>query len=227
MKDQVFSGRDVSEALSAAARSLGLSPQALRYVVLDAGAPAAGNTRERPAQIAVLLDRGGSGGSDRPAAVIPPRAEDPLVRLRGLIRVVAEAAGLDLEAEVESRESGTRVRLTGTGSAFLLEQEGEVLRALQQLLQRALGHEWPGRLILECEGYAELRDAALRAEAEAAALAVREDGRPREIGPLNSYERRIVHLALADAPGVRTFSVGEGSDRRVTVAPSDPGSTDV
>jgi hypothetical protein len=37
--------------------------------------------------------------------------------------------------------------------------------------------------------------------------------------PLNAYERRIVHLALQDAPGVTTFSVGEGRDRRVTVAP--------
>jgi spoIIIJ-associated protein len=40
--------------------------------------------------------------------------------------------------------------------------------------------------------------------------------------PMNAYERRVVHVALQDEPGVTTYSVGEGSLRRVTVAPRDP-----
>ena len=51
---------------------------------------------------------------------------------------------------------------------------------------------------------------------------VRGDGRPRESRPLNAYERRIIHVAISEEPGLRTFSVGEGADRRVTVAPADP-----
>jgi spoIIIJ-associated protein len=65
----------------------------------------------------------------------------------------------------------------------------------------------------------------LRGEALELAAAVLEDGQPRLLGPLNSYERRIVHVALAEDPRVRTFSVGEGSDRRVTIAPAEPGSS--
>jgi spoIIIJ-associated protein len=227
MKDQVFSGRDVGEALLAAARALGLPPAALRYVVLDAGAPSAGASRERMAQVAVLLDR---GGSERPVPSAPVASRppgDPLGRLRALIRAAMEAADLDAEVEVEGGDHAPSVRIRGAGSGFFLGQQGEVLRALQHLLQRALGHEWPGKILLECEGYKELRDAGLRTQALEAAAAVRGDGQPRLLGPLNSYERRIVHVALADAPGIRTFSVGEGSDRRVTVAPAEPGSNGV
>ena len=56
------------------------------------------------------------------------------------------------------------------------------------------------------------------------------DGRARRTDPLNSYERRIVHVTLAEVRGVQTFSVGEGADRRVTVAPADdaaPGDSSV
>jgi len=225
VKDQLFSGRDVAEALDAAARALGLPREALRWVVLDAGVPAAGRASGRPAQVAVLLDR---GGPERAAPTAPERsrpvapAAEPLARLRALIRAVAEAADIDVGAEVERGESAVRVRLLGEGSSFFLGQEGEVLRALQHLLQRSLGHELPGRLLLECEGYREERESALRAQAAEMAEAVQRDGRPRAFGPLNSYERRIVHVALADVPGVRTFSVGEGSERRVTVAPAGP-----
>ena len=49
---------------------------------------------------------------------------------------------------------------------------------------------------------------------------VRQEGRPRTMPPLNAYERRIVHVALTDASGIVTYSVGEGADRRVTIAPA-------
>jgi predicted RNA-binding protein Jag len=51
---------------------------------------------------------------------------------------------------------------------------------------------------------------------------VRADGVARTTDPLNSYERRVIHVALSTEEGVVTFSVGEGSGRRVTVAPAPP-----
>jgi hypothetical protein len=163
----------VAEALAAASRGLGLPRQALRFVVLDSGAP------ERAAQVAVLLDRGGAAQAEPERPAPAGLGADPRARLRALIRVVAETADVDPDAEIEGEGEGAapRVRIQGEGSRFLLGQQGEVLRALQHLLQRALGQEWPGKLLLECEGYQELRDAALRAQALETATAVREDGR--------------------------------------------------
>ena len=103
-----------------------------------------------------------------------------------------------------------------------------MLQALDHLLQRVAQQEGLGRLSLVCEGYREWRDEALRKKALGLAQEVLQDGQGRSTGPLNSYERRIVHLAIEAVPGVTTVSVGEGSDRQVTVAlaPDAAGATD-
>ena len=222
MSDRAYTGKDVPEALAAASRALGLPVERLRYVVLEAGTPGAHGTSGTPARIAVLMEAGTARAAAPPgAAAGAPSAPGPL--LRALVRALAEAAGVDLAAEVEEGEGVLTVRVEGPGCALLLEEDGEVLRALEHLLQRAATR--PGsrqRVVVACPGYREQRDDSLRAEALALAQAVRQDGRPRETRPLNSYERRIVHMVVSEEPGLRTFSVGEGADRRVTVARTEP-----
>jgi spoIIIJ-associated protein len=220
MSDRAFTGRDVPEALAAAAQALGIPVERLRYVVLEAGAPGGHGIGGTPARIAVLVEATRVPGPAPVPAGPPP---DPGSLLRGLVRALAEAAGEDLAAEVEEGDGVLTVRLEGPGCPMLLEEEGEVLRALEHLLQRAASR--PGartRVVVTCPGYREQRDEALRAEARSLATAVRRDGRARETRPLNAYERRIVHIAISEEPGLRTFSVGEGGDRRVTVAPVEP-----
>lgn len=225
MKDPAFSGRDVQEALQAAATGLGLPVSALRYVVLDAGSAGGRGVKPSPARIAVLLE---ASSGRRPAelrATEPGPHGDPRAAVRGLMRTLTEAAGLDLSVEMASERSSLEVRLAGPDVGFVLGEDGEgvVLRALEHLLQRAFataGGEEPLRL--ECEGFRDRRDRALTEKALALAAAVREDGQARTTDPLNAYERRVVHLALTGVEGVVTYSVGEGSDRRVTVAPPPP-----
>jgi spoIIIJ-associated protein len=221
LSDRAFTGRDIPEAVAAASRALGLPPERLRYVVLEAGTPGAHGIGGTPARIAVLVDAPAPAGVAPGAPSAPPAAPGP--RLRALVRALAEAAGVDLAAEVEEAEGALTVRVEGPGASLLLEEDGEVFRALEHLLQRAAFR--PGarpRVVLTCPGYKEKRDDDLRAEARALARAVRADGKPRETRPLNSYERRIVHMVVSEEPGLRTFSVGEGADRRVTVALAEP-----
>jgi len=237
MKDQVFTGRTVVEAVGLAARTLGLAPDALRYVILERETPGVLGMGGTPARIAVLLESRGSAGGSGSATSGPEaqerrsasrsekvsKAQDPRAAIRAFIRELAETGELDLTAEVEETEQRTVVQLFGAGREALLERGAEGLVALDHILQRAFAHEvQPRRLVLECEGFREARDAALGARAKELAAAVLGDGRSRETEPLNSYERRIVHVALTDMPGVRTFSVGEGPDRRVTVARRSP-----
>lgn len=219
MKDRVFSGPDVEEALAVAAASLGLPRAELRYVVLDPGSAGGRGLKPTPARVAVFLEA--PPPSPPPAGPAPPAAPDPRAGLRATVRAVAEAGGLDVEAEVEESEETVVVRLQGADLPFFLGKDGrgDVLRATEHLLQRLYGAGLqPRALRLTAAGFRERRDEALAEEARRIAGEVRLDGQPRTMAPQNAYERRVVHVALQDEPGVVTYSVGEGPSRRVTVA---------
>jgi len=229
VKDRVFSGPDVEEAIAVAAASIGLPRAELRYVVLEPGTAGGRGLKPTPARIAVLLPEPGrqvaAAGDQEPA---PATAPDVRAGLRETIRAVAEAGGLDVGAEVEESEEAVVVRLHGADEAFFLGEDGrgEVLRATEHLLLRLYGAALqPRALRLTCEGFRARRDEALAVEAHLLAEAVRAEGQPRTMEPMNAYERRLVHVALQAEPGVTTYSVGQGSDRRVTVAPAGPGGT--
>jgi spoIIIJ-associated protein len=229
MKDQVFTGRSVTEAVEIAGRTLGLAPDAIRYVILERESPGMLGMGGTPARIAVLLEnnRAQAGAGPRPMGPVgrPERPKDPRAAIRSFVRELGETADLDLTAEIVEEEQRTIVRLFGEDREMLLEDGGEVLIALDHILQRAFGRELqPRRLVVECEGFKDVREAALRTRALELVRAVKEDGKPRETEPLNGYERRIVHMAVSEETGVRTFSVGEGQDRRVTIAIAEPGS---
>lgn len=231
MKDRVFSGPDVEEAIAVAAASLGLPRAELRYVVLEPGTSAGRGLKPTPARVAVFLSEPrrevpAAGGREPAPAAAPAHVPDPRVGLRETIRAVAQAGGLEVGAEVEENEAAVVVRLHGADEGFFLGEDGrgEVLRATEHLLLRLYGAALqPRALRLTCEGFRARRDEALAVEAHRIAEAVRNEGQPRTMEPMNAYERRIVHVALQAEPGVTTYSVGQGSDRRVTVAPADPG----
>ena len=144
--------------------------------------------------------------------------------IRELVRELARAADADLAGEVTATDEAVVVRLEGKGKDLLLEDEGDVLEALEYLLQlmyrRAIE---PRRLVVDCEGYRSDRDRALHDEALALAAEVAGDGVPRKMRALNSYERRVVHAALTGHPAVHTFSVGRGQRAAGDGGPQAPG----
>lgn len=235
MKDPVFAGPDVPSAVDAAADALGVAAETLRYVVLDPGAAGGPGRSPSSARIAVLMGAPPAPKSPAPKAStlaqsLPgpapaaPPADPEAVRatITSLVAELGRATGLTLSVVFEERDADTLVaRLSGPGD-FLLAEDGERLQALEHLFQRVAADGLEQRLVVDAEGYRAAREGRITAKAIALAAEVRRTGTPRETGPLNSYERRLVHVALAEQAGIRTFSVGEGASRRVTIAPAEP-----
>ena len=227
MKDRIYSGVDIDDAVAVAAANLGLPKAALRYVVLETGSAGGRGLKPTPARIAVMLeDAPEPGGARRAAAVRPAPAADPRAGLLATIRAVAEAAGLEVEARIEEAEEALLVQLEGKDREFFLEPDGkaEVLQATEHLLLRLYGAQLQPRAVrLTGEGFRERRDEALAAEARRVAGEVRASGQAQTLPRLNAYERRVVHMALQAEPGITTQSAGEGAERRLTVAPAGSG----
>ncbi|HET9481347.1 MAG TPA: R3H domain-containing nucleic acid-binding protein, partial [Candidatus Polarisedimenticolia bacterium] len=103
-----------------------------------------------------------------------------------------------------------------------LERKGSVLEAFQLLLSKVVEsrHGLEKRLVLDCDGYRRGRDKDLVEAALRAAETVRRSGEPMELDPMNPYERRLVHLALAEEKGVATESQGDGFLKRILITPA-------
>ena len=240
MSDRVFSGRDVAEALEMAGQALGLPAERLRYVVLEAGTPGGLGLKATPARVAVLL-----AGATSPAPAPPPRtsvkvsesvpaaeaspapraeAGDVVLEVEKVVAALAAAAKVEVRAFATMSPEALVIELAGrdAGSFLLGPEEPAVVEALDHLLHGMFGHRIaPRRLRVQCEGQREQREQRLRARAHELAAAVLKDGQLRTTDPLNAYDRRLVHMAVAEIPGVIPYSVGGGADRRVTVAPAE------
>ena len=162
------------------------------------------------------------GKLDRPAA-----AE----ALREFLQTMLRAGGLDLKVSVrvaepsagaEEGEAEVFADLDGRDKEILLARNGEALKALEHLAFRALRLEpaFHEKIHLDCAGYRALRFEELRMTARVAAERVQSSRQPFPLNPMSSRERRIVHLALKDFPGVRTESIGTGEDRQVVIHPA-------
>ena len=151
--------------------------------------------------------------------------------LRRFLDDVVRTAKLDLKVTVkavdgavasDSNEAEVFADLDGRDKEILLERGAEVLKALEHLAFRALRLEpaYHDRIHLDSGGYRALRFEELRMTARVAAERVQTSKQPFRLNPMSSRERRIVHLALKDMPGVRTESVGMGEDRQVVIHPA-------
>ena len=127
--------------------------------------------------------------------------------------------GLALEAKVETTQDGTRINLEGEGGEALLARRGEGLQALQHIVDSAfrkqLGDQ---RLLIDCMNFRRGKDNELKQMAKFLAEKAKTSGVEQSIGPLNAYERRLVHLAVAEIPGATSESIGDAAVKTVTIS---------
>jgi spoIIIJ-associated protein len=136
------------------------------------------------------------------------------------VQNVINAMGVTLSIQIEETTEGTSINLEGEDGGVLVRRGGEGLQALQHIVATAfrkqLGDD--NRIVIDCNGYRKDKDAELRQMARFVAEKARASGIPQEMGPLNPYERRIVHLAIAEDPTVTSESIGDAFMKTVIIS---------
>jgi spoIIIJ-associated protein len=235
-EEREFEGKDLEEALTDAAQALGIPQHELHYEMLETGRRGllglgVKNVRIRvkPPIEAELPEGEPPRAKKKPAkAKKPSPAKKPAMKVdAGLKQEVeqavlqlVEATGLELQVATEARDDGIGLQLHGPDEKLLLSRNAELLSAIQFLLNRMSRRAWPGvgRITVSCNGHATPRDAELISAARRAAKQVARTGKTRRLKPMNAYERRIVHLAVREFPGLTSSSDGSGSLKRVRIS---------
>jgi spoIIIJ-associated protein len=133
---------------------------------------------------------------------------------------VVSAMGLDLQATLEESPDNIRLNLTGDGADVLLRRKGEALDALQVIVNTVFRRDARGErhYVVDALDFRKSKDLELRQMARLLMDKAKTTGRPQEIGPLNPYARRIVHLAVAADSALTSESIGDAFLKTVVIS---------
>jgi spoIIIJ-associated protein len=160
---------------------------------------------------------GESSGSEQAEA-----PQELLDEVRDLVFTILVAMDFDAGVEVYDAGGFIAVDVASEDTALFIGQKGETIDALQYLVNVAAFKErdFFKRIVLDAEGYRQRRVEAIQGMAHRTARKALRERRTVEMPPMNSSERRVVHLYLSENPNVTTESEGTGDGRRVMVSPS-------
>ena len=140
-------------------------------------------------------------------------------RAATLVRNVVSAMGLTLDVQITDTPDAIRIDITGDGGELLLKRKGEILDALQQIVNTGFRRELNDdrSFVVDCLGYRRGKDEELRQMARFTMEKAKLSG-PQEIGPLNPYARRVVHLTVAEDPSMTSESIGDAFLKTVIIS---------
>src|SRR2546425_1178698 len=250
LRGEEFTGRTVEEAVERGLRVLGRKRTEVDIEVLEKGKPAnmlgmggedarvllsfqederepepepTVDEVEVPRRPDALRERADEREEEREEAA--PVLSEELAAAVPVLKELLELMGIEAEVTMDDRPGREGVDVVGTDLGALIGRGGENLVALQQITS-AMTSRRVGRTVhipLDIEGYRRRREEQLREVARRVAVRVRTTGQAVTLEPMLAYERRIVHLAVQDSPGVRTESVGGDPNRRVVISSTAPG----
>jgi spoIIIJ-associated protein len=137
------------------------------------------------------------------------------------VRSVVTALGVNVTVTSEVSSDGIRVDIRGEEGELLVRRKGEALDALQHLVTSIWRDQSgrDGRIVVDCLDFRKGKDAELRQMARFMIEKAKTTRMPQEMGPLNSYSRRLVHLEVSLDPDVASESQGDGLVKTVIISP--------
>jgi spoIIIJ-associated protein len=132
----------------------------------------------------------------------------------------AAALGIEATVMVEETEDGPRLNIDGEQAEILARHRGEPIKALQHIVDMSFSRAFDTerRVFVDALGYRKGKDVELRQMAKFLAEKAKQTGQEQQLGPLNPYERRLVHLAVSEVPGVGSESIGDAFSKTVYIS---------
>ena len=136
-----------------------------------------------------------------------------------LVKSVVSAMGLNLDVDVVDTPEAIRLEISGDGGEVLLKRKGEALDALQQIVNTGFRRDLDDdrSFVVDCMGYRKGKDEELKQMTRFTMEKAKHSG-PQEMGPLNPYSRRLVHLTVAEDPTMSSESIGDAFLKTVIIS---------
>jgi len=220
MESLEISAKTVEEAIQHALEQLGVSREEVEVTVLKEGR-------------AGVLGLGAEEARIRVTPLVPtPKEEGDITETaKGVLERLLTAMGVAASVVphtkpiVEGEEATAPIAfdIKGDDLGILIGRRGQTLSCLQYIVRLIVSHqtEVGAPITIDVEGYKQRRYESLQALARRLAEQVTVNEVPFTLEPMSAYERRIIHLTLADHPDVVTHSIGVGEARKVVIMPKE------
>lgn len=207
-ENNVFTGKTVEEAIAEGLSVLGLTREEAEIAVLEEGKKKLFGAVKAKVQITKKV-------SDA------KRAAD-------FVDELLEILSISAVSEIVDEEENIKIDIKTTNSSRVIGKHGDVLDAIQTLAGAVanIGRNDYKKVVVDCENYRGQREETLRELAEKLAKKAVEKGRKMTLEPMNPYERRIIHSALANNADVKTISEGKEPARYIAVIPNNANPND-
>jgi spoIIIJ-associated protein len=137
--------------------------------------------------------------------------------LEDFVRLLLSEMKLDLRFTLESKAEFLRINFTGEDYKLMLYQNGNLLNAVQYLINRLFADEIGNKIYCECENYRKKKEMELSAQAHRHARQVRRSGKAVELPELNPFERRIIHMTINKYSDLESKSEGDNFLKVITI----------
>jgi spoIIIJ-associated protein len=213
-------GETVGEAKWAALRELeklnpAVDKAAVRFQVVSEGERGILGVGYSPARVVATVEANGA-----PEQASTDESE-PVALVREVITTITSSLGLNCRLDIAEQGETLLATCSGRDLGLLIGRHGQTIDAIQYLCNAILARQGAGvSVVVDAAGYRARREATLGSLATSAAEQAIRTGERVELEPMTAVERKIVHLALQDQPGVETASEGTEPNRFVVVLPA-------
>lgn len=200
--NKIFTAKSVDEAKSAASKEFGAPESAIRFEILEEPRRGLFGKIKGEARVNAVYE--------------PTKAQIAASYIAGVLK----AMDVDSSLTTTEVEGGAQIEIAGDGIGTVIGRRGETLDAIQYLASMVCNKNDKEyyRISVDSCGYREKRKETLEELAVKIAKSVQKTGRTSALEPMNPYERRIIHSAVATVEGVTSRSVGEEPYRKVIIS---------